>query len=131
MRRLYRSRRDSVLGGVCGGFGDYWGIDPVLLRVILLFFTVITAVAPMLVVYLVTWMIIPLEPVDYQGRVYSRLYRSRYDRRIAGICGGIAQFFNIDSTIVRLVLVILGLVTAVVPMVVSYIIGWLVIPTEP
>lgn len=131
MRRLYRSRSDSVVGGVCGGFGDYWGIDPVILRLILIFVTVITAFAPMLFLYLIAWVIIPLEPVGYEGRVYSRLYRSKYDRRIAGICGGLAQSFGIDSTVLRLVLVVLCIVTAVVPLALSYLVGWLVIPSEP
>ena len=34
---------------------------------------------------------------------YKRFFRSRTDRKIAGVCGGIAEYFNIDSTIVRLV----------------------------
>lgn len=130
MRRLFRSRQNSVFGGICGGFGDYWGIDPVLLRLLMVFLLVITVGLPMVVLYALAWAIIPLEPVTYSGRDYSRLYRSKYDRRIAGVCGGIAQFFNIDSTVVRLIVVLVGLVTAVVPMVVSYIVGWIVIPSE-
>ena len=39
-----------------------------------------------------------------------RLYRSRRDRKILGVCGGIAEYFGIDSTLVRLVLVLLILV---------------------
>jgi len=38
-----------------------------------------------------------------------KLYRSKTDRRIAGVCGGLAEYFNIDSTIVRL-LFVLGLI---------------------
>lgn len=33
-RRLYRSRQNRVIAGVCGGFGDYFNIDPVVIRVI-------------------------------------------------------------------------------------------------
>lgn len=36
----------------------------------------------------------------------KKLYRSRKDRKIAGVCGGIAEYFNIDSTLVRLLAVI-------------------------
>lgn len=130
VQRLYRSRSDSVLGGICGGLGDYWGIDPVFLRVILIFITVVTAVVPVALCYLIAWMIIPLAPVDYQGKVYARLFRSKHDRRIAGVCGGIAQFFNVDSTMIRLIVVFLGLVTAVVPMMMAYLVAWIVIPNE-
>ena len=38
-----------------------------------------------------------------------KLYRSKTDRRIAGVCGGLAEYFNIDSTIVHL-LFVLGLI---------------------
>jgi phage shock protein C len=38
-----------------------------------------------------------------------KLYRSKTDRRIAGVCGGLAEYFNIDSTLVRL-LFVLGLI---------------------
>jgi phage shock protein PspC (stress-responsive transcriptional regulator) len=38
----------------------------------------------------------------------KKLYRSKTDRRIAGVCGGLAEYFNIDSTLVRL-LFVLGL----------------------
>lgn len=58
-----------------------------------------------------------------------RLYRSRKDRVIAGVCGGIAHYFNIDPTIVRLVAV-LGLILAGGTFW-SYIIMMLVIPEEP
>lgn len=38
----------------------------------------------------------------------KKLYKSEYDRKICGVCGGIAEYFNIDSTIVRLVWVLLA-----------------------
>lgn len=39
----------------------------------------------------------------------KKLYRSPTDKKIAGVCGGVAEYFNIDPTIVRLVFVLLGL----------------------
>ncbi len=57
-----------------------------------------------------------------------RLYRSRKDRVIAGVCGGIAHYFNIDPTVVRLVAV-LGLILAGGTFW-AYIIMMLVIPEE-
>jgi phage shock protein PspC (stress-responsive transcriptional regulator) len=59
----------------------------------------------------------------------KRLYRSRTDRRIAGVCGGIAQYFNIDPTLVRL-LAVLGLLFVGGTFWV-YIIMAIVIPSEP
>lgn len=61
----------------------------------------------------------------------KRLYRSRTDRMIAGICGGMGEVYGIDPTLIRLGLVFLGLATAVVPIVVAYIIGIFIIPLGP
>ena len=58
-----------------------------------------------------------------------RLYRSRTDRRISGICGGLAAYFKIDSTLVRL-LFVLGLLL-VGGTFWAYIIMMIVIPEEP
>lgn len=60
----------------------------------------------------------------------KRLYRSRKDKKIAGICGGIAAYFNVDATLVRVAAVLLILV-GVVPAVVAYGIMWVIMPEEP
>ena len=57
-----------------------------------------------------------------------KLYRSSHDKMIAGICGGFAEMFSVDSTLIRLGVVFLGLITAVVPLVIVYIIAWIIIP---
>jgi phage shock protein C len=49
---------------------------------------------------------------------------------IAGVCGGLASYFDVDVSIVRLVFVGIGLLSAIFPMVIFYIIAWIVIPTE-
>lgn len=61
----------------------------------------------------------------------KRLYLSTTDKKIGGVCGGIAEYFDVDPTIVRLLTVILGLVTWVVPVIVGYLIGWIIIPRKP
>lgn len=61
----------------------------------------------------------------------KRLYRSRTDKKIAGICGGIGELWQIDSTLVRLVFVIIALVTGIVPVVVGYAIAAWIIPLKP
>ena len=59
----------------------------------------------------------------------KKLYKSVTDKKIAGVCGGLAQYFGIDSTVVRLVLVLAVLFAGVG--VLAYIIAALVMPTEP
>jgi phage shock protein C len=59
----------------------------------------------------------------------KKLYRSRSDRRLAGVCGGLAAYFNIDATLIRL-LFVLGLLF-VGGTLLAYIILMIVIPEEP
>jgi len=61
----------------------------------------------------------------------KRLYRSKEDKKIAGICGGLGELFSIDPTLIRLGFVFVGLVTAIVPIIVTYIVGWIIIPIKP
>ncbi|MCL5108268.1 MAG: PspC domain-containing protein [Chloroflexi bacterium] len=60
----------------------------------------------------------------------KRLYRSRNDRMIAGVAGGIAEYFGIDPVIVRVVWVIL-LLPGGLPGLIPYLICWAVIPQAP
>lgn len=59
----------------------------------------------------------------------KKLYRSETDKKIAGVCGGIAEYLKIDSTIVRLLLVLFCLMGGAG--VLAYIIAWLVMPERP
>lgn len=59
----------------------------------------------------------------------KRLYRSRKERMVAGVCGGLAEYFDIDPTIVRLVFVLLALAGG--PGLVIYIVMAIVVPEEP
>lgn len=59
----------------------------------------------------------------------KRLYRSKDERKLFGVCGGIAQYFNIDPTIVRLAAVFASFASGIG--VVAYIACALIIPEEP
>jgi phage shock protein PspC (stress-responsive transcriptional regulator) len=59
-RRLYRSRRDRKIAGVCGGLAQYWGIDPVIPRLAWVVF--VLAAGTGLLAYLICWIVIPSEP---------------------------------------------------------------------
>lgn len=60
----------------------------------------------------------------------KRLFRTQDDRKLAGICGGVARYFSIDPTLVRLVFLVLVLVTGVFPILIGYILAIFVIPNE-
>ncbi|WP_100405425.1 PspC domain-containing protein [Bacillus solitudinis] len=60
----------------------------------------------------------------------KRLYRTQDDRKLAGICGGLAEYFNIDATIVRILMVILFIFSVGFPVLIAYIIAAFVIPNK-
>jgi phage shock protein PspC (stress-responsive transcriptional regulator) len=57
--------------------------------------------------------------------------RSRTDRKIAGVCGGIAKALGWDPTAVRILYVVVSIVSAAFPGILTYLILWLVMPQEP
>ncbi|MGH3366656.1 MAG: PspC domain-containing protein [Nocardioidaceae bacterium] len=69
----------------------------------------------------------PPEPTPPAGPPPKRLVRSRDNRMIAGVCGGIAEYFDIDTTLVR-ILVVVGSVLGFGSLILAYLIGWILIP---
>lgn len=60
----------------------------------------------------------------------KRLYRSRTDSMIAGVCGGLAEYFNVDVILVRIAAVVLAL-TAHGAGLIAYLIFWVIVPQKP
>jgi phage shock protein C len=59
-----------------------------------------------------------------------KLYRSQTDKKIAGVCGGLAEYFNIDVTVVRIVFVLL-LLPGGLPGFIPYLLLWALVPLKP
>ncbi|MCL2747002.1 MAG: PspC domain-containing protein [Coriobacteriia bacterium] len=59
----------------------------------------------------------------------TRLMRSRKNRMIAGVCGGIAEYFNVDPILIRIVVVLLMLLP-IGPVFIAYLIAWIIIPLD-
>ena len=60
----------------------------------------------------------------------KKLYRSSKQRMIAGVCGGLAEYFDMDVNIMRLLFVAISLLSVLFPMVIFYIIAWIVVPEK-
>ena len=216
-RRLYKSRSDRMLDGICGGVADYFGVDSTLVRIAWVLITLLGGAGILL--YLLAMIIMPANPdpaattaspahlhernskfwgillvgvgtVWFFGNLGiplwrhwwgfswdvllpvllilagvafifggrnslstaplpgagtpfgtplpppaqpvppSRLYKSRSERKVSGVCGGIGVYFGIDPTLVRLLFVITALASFGI-VVVLYIIMALVVPREP
>ena len=68
VRRLYRSREDLQLAGICGGLGTYLQVDPVALRLVFVAVTIFTGIVPGALTYLAAWLIVPQEPIPLPAR---------------------------------------------------------------
>ena len=58
-----------------------------------------------------------------------KLYRSRTNRKLAGVCGGLAQYFNVDATLIRVLFVLLAVLGG--SGLVLYVAMWIIVPNEP
>ncbi len=208
-KRLYRSRHDRMLAGVCGGIADYLNVESVLVRIIWVVLTLLGGMG--LLMYIASVIIIPENPEEigeeeqkkkgdektlFWGALliiigvglllkqfgffhyfnfwsvpwqliwaiflilvgifllYNResvryfkgaeaedesdgadekqaqIYRSRENRMLSGVCGGLAEYFKIDPTIVRLVYLFLTLASVGIG-IIAYIIMVIVFPEKP
>lgn len=215
VKRLYRSKVDRIIAGVCGGFAEYFNIDPTLIRVLWLVVLVLTGFWFGLLIYLVCLIVMKDNPQQsfadkkpqstalywgiglvllgfvlisnrwdwdwYYFRPFhfnlfrpwffhwdrfwpiiiilfgvfyliyilrknkesgteqaketitiptGKLFRSRDEKIIGGVCGGLAKNLNIDPVIVRILWVILSLSTAVIFGIIVYIIWMIVVPEQ-
>ena len=184
MKKIYRSKEDRIIAGVCGGFAEYLSIDPTIVRLVWIFFTIFGGVGILAYIFsiiliseknykkakeirtnddydekLVLWGVVIIIVgliLFFQNRpmvgmmwhaisgnwfnilfaigligfgIYillnrnddkksisnlriSGLYLSETDKKLGGVCGGIAESINIDSTIIRLIWVLGSLLSA-------------------
>ena len=118
-KKLYRDPNNKILGGVCSGVANYFGIDPIWTRICLLFF-------PLFFLYIILWIIVPLADVNdvqysMEANSHKKLFRNPDNKILGGVCGGIGAYLNIDPVLVRITVILL-------PLVLVYIILWIVVP---
>jgi phage shock protein PspC (stress-responsive transcriptional regulator) len=59
-----------------------------------------------------------------------QLYRSRRNRRLCGLCGGLAEYFDIDPTLIRVGVLVAAVLTGFVPILLAYLLAALIVPNE-
>ena len=132
-RRLTRSRNGKI-AGVCEGIADYLGVDPTFVRLLWVILSVMPGIfIGGVIAYLLAWLVMPEGPpaaAPIQAR--ARIYRSTTDRKVGGVCGGLAEYFGVDATPIRLLWVILSVLPGcVVGGFLVYVVAWIVIPKAP
>ena len=124
MKRLHRSMQERKIAGVCGGLGDYFGFDPVFFRLFFLFSILFGGLG--LVAYLVLWLLVPEQ--EGTRREGARLRLSGAERKIAGVCGGLGEYFELDPVLFRAAFVVLAFVGGLG--ILLYLVLWLVVPAS-
>ncbi|OQX85345.1 hypothetical protein B6D60_08035 [candidate division KSB1 bacterium 4484_87] len=208
-KRLFRSKVDRIIAGVCGGFAEYFDIDPVIVRIIFLVLIFVNGwgfllylislivmrenphqsiadrkqpentslywgvgliiIGFMLLAHQWDWRFFPFLPIHWNwfrfwffdwdiiwpviiillGVLYlihvlqqekqektdkkdaGRLYRSRDEKIIGGVCGGLADQLSIDPVLVRIGWVVFALATSFFLGVIVYIIWMIAVPENP
>ncbi|MEO8412137.1 MAG: PspC domain-containing protein [Ginsengibacter sp.] len=98
-KRLYRDENHKILGGVCSGIAAYFGIDPVIVRVIF----IVSGIGFLL--YLLLWIFVPGSNMLTNG-VRKRLYRNPDGKIIGGVCSGIGSYFDVNPWLPRIIFLI-------------------------
>lgn len=95
-KRLYRDENNKILGGVCSGIGAYVGIDPWIVRIIF----ILSGIG--ILAYLILWIFLPTNISLSPSASHKKLYRNPDDKIIAGVCGGIGSYFDINPWLPRM-----------------------------
>lgn len=131
IKRLVRPRAGRQIAGVCAGIADYFNVDVALVRVAWVVLSIVPGgIFGGIVAYLAAWIVMPEGTSEFShsgpGR---RLVRSATDRKLAGVCGGLAEYFDIDATALRLLWIVLGILPgAILGGIVVYVLAWIVMP---
>ena len=109
MKKVYLGK-NKKLCGVCDGIGKSLSIDPTLVRIGFVTLALMFAIVPVLVAYIVCALVMTQPPEGYVEveNAYKKITKGK-EKKISGVCDGIAKYFGIDAMIVRLIFVALTL----------------------
>ena len=133
-KRLYRNSSAGRIAGVCAGIAEYFDADVTLVRLAWVVLSIVPgSFVGGLVAYIAAWAIMAdsSSPAGAEA-VTRRLTRSTIDRKIAGVCGGLAEYFNADATLVRVIWAILTIIPGCIVLgIAAYFVAWFIMPDSP
>jgi phage shock protein C len=131
-KRLFRNSASGRIAGVCAGLADYLDVDVTAVRVAWAILSIVPGgFIGGVVAYIAAWLIVPDSTAPSPATSRNRITRSITDKKIAGVCGGIATYFDVDSTVVRLIWAVLTVVPGCIVLGVgAYLVAWFIIPEQ-
>ena len=130
-RRLMRRSAAGRIAGVCAGIAEYLDTDVTLVRLAWVVLSIVPgAFIGGIIAYLAAWIVMPDAPgAPAAAPAGRRLTRSVVDRKLGGVCGGIAEYLDVDSTVVRVAWAVLSVVPGTLVLgAIAYLGAWLVMP---
>ncbi|WP_370089935.1 PspC domain-containing protein [Ekhidna sp.] len=109
-KRLYRDNKRKVIGGVAAGIANYFGMDPIWVRLLMLaflfniFFWGLSGFT--FLAYIILWIAVPASDKLDDDKAVKKLFRSTDDRVLGGVSGGIASYFGVDVVVIRVIFVV-------------------------
>jgi phage shock protein C len=122
--RLWRSRSSRVIAGVIGGLAEKFGWDPLPARLLYGLLTIASG-GLLAIPYVAIWAI---TRAHGPARLSPRLWRSRSNKVIGGVLGGLAEKLDVSPTFLRVLYVILSVFSAGFPGILIYLVLWAVMP---
>lgn len=101
-RKLYKSDTDKKVCGVCGGLADCLDVDVSIVRGVMAILVLSSLYG--ILIYFVMAVVMPVD--NREVKVLSNrkvLYKSQEDKLIFGVCGGIAEYINVNPMLIRLI----------------------------
>ena len=133
-KRLYRQPSASRIAGVCAGVAEYFDADVTLVRLAWVILSIVPGcLVGGAIAYLAAWLLMPDSTAPSGLDLGSRrMMRSKADRRLAGVCGGMAEYLGVDSTAVRVLWAILTIMPGAILLgVAAYLVAWFIMPEAP
>ncbi len=90
-KKLYRSKKDSIIGGVCGGIAEYFEIDPTLVRLLTILIVFVGGVG--IIAYIVAWIIVPQNPEEVLEQEKDYSSSDSHEDRNKRVWGGLVLIF--------------------------------------
>ncbi len=124
-KKLYRDSKRRLLGGVSAGIAHYFNIDPLWIRLII-FLLAVGSVGVIAFAYVIFWAAIPESATLEEDAHIKKMYRNPDNKVIGGVASGIASYFGVDTSIIRLLLIISIFLGGAG--IISYVILWIILP---
>ena len=125
VKKLYRDVNRRIISGVAAGIARYFGIDPLWIRLILILL-VLGSYGIVLIIYIILWIVLPEDSSLTDDIKVKKMYRNPQDKVLGGVSSGIAAYFGVDVTFVRILFIIFTFLGG--SGLIAYIILWIILP---